>query len=98
MKFFLLLVAVGVLFWLLRGSLRRARPPQAGKTGKPGATGASGAGGDSGDSVDSVEPQAMLQCAQCGLHLPRDEALPGQGGVFCGEAHRSAFEAAHRAP
>ena len=80
MKIILLLVAVGVLFWLLRGSLRRARPPQAGKTGQPG------------------EPQAMLQCAQCGLHLPRDEAMPGQGGVFCGEAHRSAFEAAHRAP
>lgn len=44
------------------------------------------------------EPQAMLRCAQCGLHLPRDESLPGKGGVFCGEAHRSAFEAAHRDP
>ena len=80
MKFLLLLIAVGVLFWLLRGSLRRVRPPQAGKPAPP------------------AEPKAMQQCAQCGLHLPRDEALPGQGGVFCGEAHRSAFEATHRAP
>ncbi len=39
--------------------------------------------------------QAMLACAQCGLHLPRDEALPGRGGVFCTEAHRAAFEKAH---
>ncbi|MEO8525670.1 MAG: PP0621 family protein [Caldimonas sp.] len=40
-------------------------------------------------------PQPMLACAQCGVHLPRDEALPGRGGVFCGEAHRTAFELAH---
>jgi uncharacterized protein len=37
----------------------------------------------------------MLMCAHCGLHLPRGEALPGRGGVFCGEAHRSAYEQAH---
>jgi uncharacterized protein len=37
----------------------------------------------------------MLSCAQCGLHLPRGEALPGRGGVFCSEAHRSAYEQAH---
>lgn len=41
------------------------------------------------------EPQPMLACAHCGVHLPRDEALPGRGGVFCGEAHRAAFEQAH---
>jgi len=37
-------------------------------------------------------PQQMIACAHCGVHLPRDEALPGRGGVFCGEAHRAAFE------
>ena len=44
------------------------------------------------------QPQAMLQCSHCGLHLPRNEALPGRGGVFCGDAHRQAYEAAHPAP
>jgi uncharacterized protein len=39
--------------------------------------------------------QPMLACAQCGVHLPRDEALPGRGGVFCGEAHRADYERAH---
>jgi uncharacterized protein len=39
--------------------------------------------------------QPMLACAECGVHLPRDEALPGRGGVFCGEAHRAAFEKMH---
>ena len=37
-------------------------------------------------------PQPMIACRHCGLHLPRDEALPGRGGVFCSEAHRAAFE------
>ena len=78
MKALLFLIAVLVLLWLLRGSLRRARgrpaPP------KPPAT-------------DAARP--MLRCAQCGMHLPRDEALPGRGGVFCDAAHRTAFENAH---
>ena len=37
-------------------------------------------------------PQPMIACAHCGVHLPRDEALPGRGGVFCGDAHRAAYE------
>lgn len=40
--------------------------------------------------------QAMLACAVCGVHMPRDEALPGRGGVFCSEAHRTAFEESSR--
>jgi uncharacterized protein len=44
------------------------------------------------------EPRPMIGCAHCGLVLPRDEALPGRGGVFCSEAHRTAYEAAHEAP
>jgi uncharacterized protein len=41
------------------------------------------------------EKQALLACAHCGVHLPVNESLPGRGGVFCDEAHRSAFERAH---
>jgi len=44
---------------------------------------------------DGATPKPMLACAQCGVHLPRDEALPGRGGVFCGEAHRADYERAH---
>jgi uncharacterized protein len=35
----------------------------------------------------------MLRCAECGMHLPADEALPGKGGVFCSTGHRNSFEA-----
>ena len=45
--------------------------------------------------ANAATPQAMLTCAHCGIHMPRDEALPGRGGVFCGEAHRAAFEQVH---
>jgi uncharacterized protein len=41
-----------------------------------------------------LAPQPMMACAYCGVHLPRDEALPGRGGVFCGDAHRTAYEQA----
>lgn len=43
----------------------------------------------------SSRPLPMLVCAQCGVHLPINEALPGRGGVFCGDAHRAAYESAH---
>jgi uncharacterized protein len=77
MKFVLVIVALYVLYWLLRRSLRGIVPPrQAPPPAVP-------------------EPRPMLACAHCGLHLPRDEALPGHGVVFCGEAHRRAYEQAH---
>ena len=43
--------------------------------------------------AEPPSPQAMLSCAECGMHLPADEALPGKGGVFCSAAHRASFEA-----
>lgn len=48
------------------------------------------------DAPPAHEP--MLACMHCGLHLPRNEALPGRGGVFCGEAHRTEYEKAHPTP
>ena len=79
MKILLFLVAVVLLLWLLRKSSLRRTTTQRRRPPSE-ATGA---------------PQPMLACAQCGVHLPRDEALPGRGGVFCGEAHRAAYEQAH---
>lgn len=46
-----------------------------------------------GDS--SAGPKPMVVCAHCGVHMPRDEALPGRGGVFCGELHRAEYERRH---
>ncbi len=56
--------------------------------------GATSRRGRGGVAPPAREPQEMIACAHCGVHLPRDEALPGRGGVFCGDAHRAAFEKA----
>ena len=81
MKFVLLVVAVVVLLWLVRGALRRRMPPPKAPPPKT--------------PTDASSPAPIVSCAHCGLHLPRDEALPGRGGVFCDDAHRKAFEQAH---
>ena len=84
MKFIVLVIAVLALVYLLRASLRRMRQPPPSQKGK-------GMG-------EADAPTQMLSCAQCGLHLPAGEALPGRGGVFCGAAHRAAYEAEHPLP
>ncbi len=81
MKFLLLALAFYALFWLLRRTLRAARRAPDDAAGRAAA------------AARAAEP--MLQCAECGLHLPRDEALPGAGGSFCSSAHRAAHERAH---
>ena len=31
---------------------------------------------------------SMVQCARCGMYVPRDEALTGNGRFYCSPAHR----------
>jgi uncharacterized protein len=38
------------------------------------------------------EALSMVRCAQCGLHLPEQESIQGQKGVYCSVAHRQAQE------
>jgi uncharacterized protein len=33
-------------------------------------------------------PLAIVQCAHCGVHIPRRDALLDQRGAFCSEAHQ----------
>ncbi len=74
---YLLLILLLALVFFMLG-LKRARPPVVKKSPEPPA---------------ELPPQDMVSCAQCGLHLPKGEALPGRGGVFCSAAHRQVFEA-----
>jgi uncharacterized protein len=34
-----------------------------------------------------TEPAPMVRCAQCGVHVPRDKALPQGTQWFCSQAH-----------
>jgi uncharacterized protein len=77
MKYLLLLLILGALFFVLGARRARPREPQGREAAPPA----------------PAQPAAMVRCAECGMHLPADEALPGKGGVFCSGAHRTSFEA-----
>ena len=75
MKYLVLLLVLGGLFFVLGARRSRPREPEARTPAPP-----------------PPRPQAMVSCAECGTHLPADEALPGKGGVFCSGGHRASFE------
>ena len=53
--------------------------------------------------VDRGEPKSpaaggedMVQCAQCGVHLPRSESITTQGSFFCSAEHQRAHHVGRR--
>jgi uncharacterized protein len=40
--------------------------------------------------IDSAQKPAedMVQCAHCGVHLPRGDSIAGSGRFFCSTEHR----------
>jgi uncharacterized protein len=38
----------------------------------------------------AAEPQAMVRCLHCGVHLPHADAVQDARGAFCSDAHRLA--------
>lgn len=40
----------------------------------------------------SPEPQDMVRCLECGMHLPSAEAIQGKKGVYCSADHRQRAE------
>jgi len=78
MKYLIVLFVVALAIWLWRRN-RREEMEEAAKAAKPAARPRVG------------EPQAMVRCAHCGLHLPASDAIAGPGGgVYCSIAHRQA--------
>jgi uncharacterized protein len=37
-----------------------------------------------------AEPEQIVSCGHCGVHLPASEAIEGPGGPFCCTEHRDA--------
>lgn len=77
LKWLLVALAVGVGIWLWR----RSRLDSARGEQPPPA------------SRQPAEPQAMVACVHCGVHLPQAEAITGTQGAYCCPAHRRAHEA-----
>ena len=40
----------------------------------------------------AVTPANMAVCLHCGLHLPQDEAVTGEKGLYCSTEHRAAAQ------
>lgn len=81
MRYLLLVLFIVLIVWatrLLRRHERSRRPRDR-------------SDGESHPAAD--DDRLIVACAQCGLHLPRNETLPGRGGVYCCEAHRALAEA-----
>jgi uncharacterized protein len=38
-------------------------------------------------SPKSLWEGELVQCAHCGVHLPRGEARPAAGGLYCSDDH-----------
>ena len=81
MKYLVLLLVIALVVMLLGFKRREPGKPDQAKT-------------RSGPA--SKTPLEMVKCAECGMHLPELEALPGRGGQFCSAEHRDRFEARQR--
>ncbi len=44
----------------------------------------------------SPEPELMVICAHCGVHLPQSDSVSSDGETYCSEAHRQAGKAIRR--
>lgn len=40
----------------------------------------------------TAAPSEMVTCAQCGIHVPHEEAVTGQKGLYCSTEHRSSAQ------
>ena len=89
MKFLILLVLIVGLAWWTFGRRKpssddTARPDEGSKAGNKQSAPAAKA-------TEAAEPQPMLACVHCGVHLPQGDAvLDAQARPFCSEVHRLA--------
>ncbi|WP_416547533.1 PP0621 family protein [Limnohabitans sp. DCL3] len=57
-------------------AVKRGRRPQSPTAAKP----------------QETAPAEMITCAHCGIHLPQEEAVSGQKGLYCSTEHRTAAQ------
>ena len=50
----------------------------------------------SADEPPPARGENMVQCASCGVHLPRSESIAAQGRYYCSPEHQRSGEAERR--
>lgn len=73
MKYLLVLIVVTVAIGIWRSRRPKEQPPQRRAAASR--------------SPSFATPQDMVECAHCGLHLPRSEAVEMAGRSYCGPEH-----------
>lgn len=48
--------------------------------------------GSKSDTPSPAQHEEMVRCRQCGLHLPKSDAVQGSAGVYCCNEHRDTAE------
>ncbi|CAB5701790.1 Uncharacterised protein [Delftia tsuruhatensis] len=74
MKYLLVLIVVAIAIGVWRGQ-RRAEVRERRQRAAP--------------PAPLSAPQDMVECAHCGLHLPRSEAFEAAGRCYCSAEHRA---------
>lgn len=82
LKYIVVIVVVLLGVWLWRKNRADAAQTQQEEKSKPARRAPSNA----------AEPQVMLSCAVCGVHLPRSDATVGRRGSYCSVAHQKQLE------
>lgn len=78
LKFLIVIAVVLAVLWLLRSAARGRARDAAKPSGRPSAEA-------------GTEAAVMLECAHCGVHVPRADArFDAAGRPFCSDAHRLA--------
>ena len=80
MKFLLILLIVLVVVWWWRNG--RSDSSNQDEARKPAQA----------PTPEAEKPQAMVACRQCGLHVPRAEAVSGDQGLYCCAEHQRRAE------
>lgn len=90
MKILLILGAIALAIWLIRAARhtndadgRKEAGDRQDRQDRP---------AQPGSGAVEPEPLKMLQCAQCGVHLPGAEAIAGRQGSYCSAEHRQRAE------
>ncbi len=79
MKYLIWLVIVFAVIWWIRQQRQMPSDATSNKTSKE-------------PSHMDESAHVMVPCVHCGAHMPHADALQGQQGLYCSEAHRQRHE------
>ncbi len=78
--------------WLFK-KLKRAQAPAGAQTGPQGGGATRASRGPSASGSAPQLPDALVRCAECGVHTPSSEAIVAAGHRFCCTDHAQRYAA-----